>query len=408
MRNSFKVAKWEIKRNMTNKSFVISLFLTPIAFLLFMLIPQLLNGNESKEVVDVFILDELGVANEIDRLVKSEQLNWIVQITNINESDMGQQVIREENVVYIPFTEKALDEGAIQVYKSKDVSDSFLYEAIVLEGPLRQLQLARLDLSEDQKSVIAKGISVQKAEWQDNGREMGVVEGGDNSLKRAIPGLFAAIILLSSVITGMMIFTSASQEKKEKVAEVILSSVTPGELMQGKIIGYFVLGMTQVAVWLAIGLPVFVWKSELPIIEYLFVPQLLLLVLFAIAGYLLFAAIFVAIGATVEDMTTTGNFQGIVMMLPFLPLVFIGPIFGDPSGIIAKVGSFIPFTSPAVWIMRLSLVEEWPWMEISISVVILLATVWLMMKAAGKVFEIGMLMHGKNATPKEIWKWLWI
>ncbi|WHT48605.1 ABC transporter permease [Sporosarcina thermotolerans] len=408
MRNSFKVAKWEIKRNMTNKSFVISLFLTPIAFLLFMLIPQLLNGNESKEVVDVFILDELGVANEIDRLVKSEQLNWIVQITNINESDMGQQVIREENVVYIPFTEKALDEGAIQVYKSKDVSDSFLYEAIVLEGPLRQLQLARLDLSEDQKSVIAKGISVQKAEWQDNGREMGVVEGGDNSLKRAIPGLFAAIILLSSVITGMMIFTSASQEKKEKVAEVILFSVTPGELMQGKIIGYFVLGMTQVAVWLAIGLPVFVWKSELPIIEYLFVPQLLLLVLFAIAGYLLFAAIFVAIGATVEDMTTTGNFQGIVMMLPFLPLVFIGPIFGDPSGIIAKVGSFIPFTSPAVWIMRLSLVEEWPWMEISISVVILLATVWLMMKAAGKVFEIGMLMHGKNATPKEIWKWLWI
>ncbi|MBD7985687.1 ABC transporter permease [Sporosarcina sp. Sa2YVA2] len=407
MRNSFKVAKWEIKRNMMNKSFIISLLLTPAFFALFYFVPQLFGGNDEKKMIDVFIADELGVAQDIEQLVKDEQLHWKVHVTDLSEDEMGQQAALEENAVYIPLTEQALNDGVVQVYKGEDVDESFLFEAYMLEAPLRQLQLDQLDLSDEQKNVIAKGVSVQQADWQelDNGGEL--LEDDNDPLKQIIPGAFAAIILFSSVMTGMMIFTSASQEKKEKVAEIILSSVTPGELMQGKIIGYFVLGITQVIVWLGIGLPILAWKSDLPIIEYLFVPQLALLVILAIAGYLLFAAIFVAIGATVEDMTSTSNFQGLVMMLPFLPLIFIGPIIGDPSGIIAKIGSFIPFTAPAVWIMRLSLLEEWPWIEIGISLVVLFAAIWLVMKAAGKIFKIGILMYGKNATPKEIWKWLW-
>lgn len=407
MRNSFKVAKWEIKRNMMNKSFIISLLLTPAFFALFFFIPQLFNGDDAKNTIDVFITDELGVMKDIEQLVDDEQLHWNVQLTTISEPEMGQQASLKENAVYISLTEKALNDGVVQVYKSDDIDESFLYEAHMLETPLRQLQLDRLDLSDDQKNIIANGISVQQADWQEPNSGEDLLAEDNDPLKQIVPGAFAAIILFSSVMTGMMIFTSASQEKKEKVAEIILSSVTPGELMQGKIIGYFVLGITQVAVWLAIGLPILAWKSDLPIVEYLFVPQVLLLVFLAIAGYLLFAAIFVAIGATVEDMTSTSNFQGLVMMLPFLPLIFIGPIIGDPSGLIAKIGSFIPLTAPAVWIMRLSLLEEWPWIEIGISLVILVVAIWLTMKAAGKVFKIGILMYGKNATPKEIWKWLW-
>ncbi|HLU22237.1 MAG TPA: ABC transporter permease, partial [Bacillaceae bacterium] len=148
--------------------------------------------------------------------------------------------------------------------------------------------------------------------------------------------------------------------------------------------------------------------TDIPLMKYLLVPELLLLLLLALSGYLLFAAIFVAIGATVEDMTATSNFQGFVMMLPFLPLIFIAPIINDPSGLMAKIGSFFPLTSPSVWIIRLAMLEEWPWLEILISLPILLITIWLIMKAAGKIFKIGILMYGKNATPKEIWKWLWV
>ncbi|MCR2821489.1 ABC transporter permease [Lederbergia panacisoli] len=407
MRNSLKVAKWEIKRNMMNKSFIISLLLTPALFMFFFFVPQLFSGESSTEEVNVFLLDELQVWDDITAIVESQGLNWKLHVTDLSESEMQAQVAGTDNSVYIPLTEKTLDQGLINLYMSEDVGENFVYESYTLEAPLRQLQIDRLGLSEDQKNVIAKGISILKADAGDAGESEEAVSDESDPLKRVIPGAFAGIILFSIVMTGMMIFTSASQEKKEKVAEIILSSVTPGELMQGKIIGYFVLGITQVAVWLAVGLPLVAWKLDLPLVEYLLVPELLLLLVLAISGYLLFSAIFVAIGATVEDMTATSNFQGLVMMLPFLPLIFIGPIVGDPSGIIAKVGSFFPLTSPAVWIIRLSMLEEWPWVEIIIALAILFVTIWLMMKAAGKVFKIGILMYGKNATPKEIWKWLW-
>ncbi|MBS4219812.1 ABC transporter permease [Bacillus sp. FJAT-49711] len=407
MRNSLKVAKWEIKRNMMNKSFIISLLLTPALFMFFFFVPQLFSGGESTDEVNVFILDELQVWDDVTAIVESQELNWKLQLTDLTESEMQDQIAGTENTVYIPLTEKTLDQGLINLYMSEDVGENFTYEAYTLEAPLRQLQIDRLGLSEDQKNVIAKGISVQQADTGEPVESGEAVSDESDPLKRVIPGAFAGIILFSIVMTGMMIFTSASQEKKEKVAEIILSSVTPGELMQGKIIGYFVLGITQVVVWLAVGLPLVAWKLDLPLMEYLLVPELLLLLVLAISGYLLFSAIFVAIGATVEDMTATSNFQGLVMMLPFLPLIFIGPIIGDPSGIIAKVGSFFPLTSPAVWIIRLSMLEEWPWIEIVIALAILFVTIWFMMKAAGKVFKIGILMYGKNATPKEIWKWLW-
>ncbi|WP_234410444.1 ABC transporter permease [Caldalkalibacillus mannanilyticus] len=204
----------------------------------------------------------------------------------------------------------------------------------------------------------------------------------------------------------MMIFQSASQEKKEKVAEMVLSSITANDLMQGKIIGYFVLGIFQVTIWLVIALPIIEWRTDIPVFSYLFVPELLLLLLIAIAGYLLFASIFVSIGATVEEINTSSNFQGIIMMLPFIPFILFGPIFADPNGLIAKVGTFFPITAPGVLLIRLSILEEWPWIEILLAIVVLFVSIWLFMKLAGKIFKTGILLYGKNATPQEIWKWI--
>src|SRR5690625_7649642 len=223
-----------------------------------------------------------------------------------------------------------------------------------------------------------------------------------------MPGSFAGIILFSIVISGMMIFQSASQEKKDKIDEIILSSLTPNELMHGKIIVYFVLRIIQVFVWLGFVIPIVIWKFDFPMFEYLFVPELAILLLIAILGYLFFASIFVGLGATIEDVSTSGNFQGLVLMLPFVPFMLIGPVMSDPHGVIAKVGSFIPVTSPGILLLRLTMLEEWPTLEIAICLGILVVCVWLFMKLAGKVFQTGILLYGKNATPREIWRWLWM
>ena len=224
---------------------------------------------------------------------------------------------------------------------------------------------------------------------------------------RLLPGVVSGSIFLSVLLTGMLIFQSASKEKKEKVAEMILSSMDPHELMQGKIIGYFALGVTQVFIWLFCALPLVVWKFGLGSLKYLFVPKTFVLVFIALLGYFLFAALLVGLGATVEDVTTSSNFQGMIMMLPFSFSLFILPVLENPNGVVATIGSYLPFTASGTLIFRLSLLEVWPWSEIIVSIGLLLLTSWVCMKMTGKIFKVGILMYGKNASPREIWKWMW-
>lgn len=412
MRNTMKVAKWEIKRNLKNKSFVIGLFLTPIIMALFMIVPSLFSDSDP-ESIDIYIKDELQVAQDIEESIEGlDYIDWNIETTDLELDDIQLQLDESENMVYIPLTQSALNNGTIMMYTSEDIDQNFLNQTHLLEEPLRQLQLENLGLSTEALETISNGLSFEvdteiaddPVETDDPSEEISDVD----PLKRLIPGAFAGVILFSIVISGMMIFQSASQEKKDKIAEIILSSLTPNELMQGKIVGYFVLGIIQVLVWIGLATPVIMWKFDLPIFEYLFTPELIVLLFFAILGYLLFASLFVGLGATMEDVSTSGNFQGMVLMLPFIPFVLIGPIITDPHGLVAKVGSYIPITSPTVMIMRLSMIEDWSWMEIGISAAILVISVWLFMKLAGKIFKTGILLYGKNATPREIWKWLWI
>src|SRR5690625_358022 len=413
MRKTKKLAKWEIKRNMKNKSFIIGLFLTPLIFLFFAVVPSLFSDSDSEpEEIDVFVKDELHLIEEIRVAVEqNEFLNWDIKETELDESNIIDQVENSDHAVYIPLTSTALDEGLITVYISEDIEDEFMNQIGFIEEPLRQLQFEKLGLSPEELETISRGIAfethVDVSEDHASEELAGDPAEEADLYSRVIPGAFAGIILFSLVISGMMIFQSASQEKKDKIAEIILSSLTPNELMQGKIIGYFVLGIIQVFVWLGFAIPIVIWKFDLPIFEYLFVPELAVLLLIAILGYLFFASIFVGIGATIEDVSTSGNFQGMVLMLPFLPFVLVGPILHNPTGLVAQIGSYIPFTSPGILIIRLSMLEEWPWIEVLIAIAILLVSVWLFMKLAGKIFKTGILLYGKNATPKEIWKWLW-
>src|SRR5699024_7329911 len=132
----------------------------------------------------------------------------------------------------------------------------------VLAAPIKALQMQELGLSDEELAAVSMGIQFEKSAVEESGstEESGGGLLGENPLEQIIPGAFAGIILLSIVFSGMYIFQSASNEKKDKIAEIILSSLTPGELMQGKIFGYFALGMIQAVVFLAFAVPIAIWK----------------------------------------------------------------------------------------------------------------------------------------------------
>ncbi|WP_100009734.1 ABC transporter permease [Lentibacillus sediminis] len=413
MRNTMKVARWEVKRNIKNKSYIIGLFLTPAIFLFFFMAPTIFGGSDDdSSTTTVFVQDQLGVYEMLEETVNQAEFPWDMQQTDIAESEIGSALADAENTAYVILDDRVAESGTVPVYTSEGVGQSFSGQLQALAGPLQALQLQQLGLSEEEMAAVTQGVNFQETTAEElaagDGGTTETSEGGISGmmLERLVPGAFAGIIMLSIVFSGMAIFQSASQEKKDKIAEIILSSLTPNELMQGKIIGYFLLGLIQVAVFIAVVLPLAIWRLDIPVLEYLFVPELILLVGIAILGYLLFATIFVGIGATMADISTAGNFQGMVMMLPFLPFIFIGPVLSNPTGLMAQVGTYIPFTSPGVILLRLATMEEWPWIEIVIALAILVVSVWIFMKLAGKIFKTGILMYGKNATPGEIWKWI--
>jgi ABC-2 type transport system permease protein len=409
MRNSLKVAKWEVKRNLKHKSFLISLFLTPLIFIFFFTIPTLFQGSDDDQeelIIDVYVTDELGVTDDIEKRVQDMANYWVVH--RVADPEQALEEVREaERAVYLPLTEENITSGTIDVVASTELGDVEFSQLMAIEPIIKAAQLEEYGLTDDEVAVaVAVNPIALERQSPDTSSEMNETESIGPPFERIIPAGFAGLILFSVVITGMMIFQSASQEKKEKVAEMVLSSLTPTELMQGKIIGYFALGLIQSVVWIAIASPIIVWRFDLPVMSYLFVPELAVLIFIALAGYLLFAAIFVGIGATVEDMTASSNFQGLIFMLPWLPFILIGPILHDPEGLIAQVGSFVPVTAPGVLLIRLAILEEWPWIEIVLALVVLVISIWLLMKLAGKIFKTGILMYGKNATPQEIWKWM--
>lgn len=408
MHKTMKVAKWEIKRNLKNKSFVIGLFLTPILFLLFVFLGNLLSDadDEASNKTTVYIKDELNIFAALEETAEQLELSFDLEKTDIKEDAVKGELEDSENRAYLFLTEKGLESGVFPVYTSDDMNSLFHSQLQVFGETIKSIHLSQLGLTNEQLQEISKPIVFEQTSVDEIGKDDSKGAGFEDLLKKAVPGVFAGIILFSIVITSMMIFTSASEEKKDKVAEIILSSVTPGDLMQGKIVGYFVLGMIQALVILLFGIPFVMFQFDFPIMEYLLVPETLLFTVIALLGYLLFAALFVGIGSTMADISTAGNLQGMVMLLPFLPAIFIGPVIANPSGIFAVIGSYIPFSSPGILILRLSLLDEWPWLEIIISLVILVASIWLCMKLAGKIFKVGILLYGKNATPQEIWKWL--
>lgn len=407
MQNSLKVAKWEIKRNLKNKTFVIGLFITPALFILFFFLGSLFSdSDENEENMTVYINEDIGFFEVIEAVNEENDFGWELHATDTLKTELTE--LDESYTAYLFINEQSLEENQIATYTSEEADPLFPGQLQALSPPLQVMKAEAAGLNEREINQLLEPILFVEGTNQEetSTSEESAITALEDPWKSILPGAFAGVIMLSITFTGMAIFQSASQEKKDKIAEIILSSLTPSELMQGKIIGYFILGLIQVAVFVAALLPFVMWQTDIPVVEYLFVPETILFVLIALLSYLMFAAIFVGVGATMSDVSSAGNLQGLVMMLPFIPFIIIGPVLGNPDGLIATVSTYIPFTAPSVLLMRLTMLDSWPWIEIIISLAVIVLSIFIFMKIAGKIFKVGILLYGKNATPKEIWKWI--
>lgn len=393
MRNIWKIARWEIMRNLTNKQFIFGLLLTPVIMVLFGGAPHVLDRWNQPASVTYYIIDEINAAPLLQTMLPDN----ITLKLHDNAASLDEKVRIDKASGYFHLTPEFISTGEIDLMINDRNSESISALRTSLTSVLQQSRLAMTEISPAQLVYLTSSAQVKQIPIDE-----GAVPPEAQIVASAV---FTFLIFMLIMISGGMLMQSALQEKRDRMAEVILSSIRPGALMQGKIIGHFILGIIQMGVWVAIGLPVAVYFLEFPVFEALSGVNLPILLFFGLVGYLLFSSMFVALGATMEDLQSASNSQGLVVMLPMLSMLFLVPVITNPDGTVAVFASLFPFTSPAVVMLRSGLTTIPLWQTLT-SAAILVVTAILMIQMAAKIFRVGMLMYGKTATPKEILRWL--
>jgi len=224
--------------------------------------------------------------------------------------------------------------------------------------------------------------------------------------------MYVLFFLMYMVILlyGMNVARSIIEEKTSRVFEVLLATIRPEEMMAGKVIGVGSVGLTQVAVWLVTAViltsgPILTALGAGAVHISLSAMQLIFFVVYFLLGYLLYSSIAAALGAMVNSEQELQQLN-MFLVMPLAGCMFaLAPVISNPSGPIARIISLIPFCTPLIMYLRISLAQPPAW-EIALSIVLMIATTLAILWVTARIYRVGILMYGKKPNLPEILRWL--
>jgi ABC-2 type transport system permease protein len=222
------------------------------------------------------------------------------------------------------------------------------------------------------------------------------------AFNRMLPFVFAGLLVFGVMIGGQTLLTQTVEEKSNRVIEVLLSAVSPIELMAGKILGQMAVSMLVLALYIGMGLFLLVSFAMIGLLD----PVLIVyFAVFFVISYLLFAAVFSAVGAAVNEMREAQSLMTPVMLALMAPWMFAPVIGREPNSTFAVALSFIPPVNTFAMMIRLASATPPPAWQVLVTTVVGLATAGGVTWFAAKVFKIGLLMHGKAPNIATLMRW---
>jgi len=225
----------------------------------------------------------------------------------------------------------------------------------------------------------------------------------------------AILIYMSLFIYGAQVMRGVIEEKTSRIIEVIVSSVKPFQLMAGKIVGVGLVGLTQFVIWIGLSTAISYYlgiKGGMGGQMTVFIHslganaayELSCFVFYWISGFLLYSALFAAVGSAVDSETETQQFMfPITLPLLFTYILCVSYLFTVPDSPLAVWLSIIPFTAPVAMMMRLPFSPA-PW-QLAISMALMVVGFLFTTYVAARIYRVGILMYGKKTNFKEIAKW---
>lgn len=425
----------EYAERVRKKSFLITTILMPLLMLALMIIPTLIVAFSDHEESTIVVIDRTGVIGS--QLISDDITKY--EVTDI-ALDSALKIADVSAIVEIPASAISVN-STVRVFSNEPSSMKLESDirhqinSIIENERLKQYNIDNLSkIMEEVKSdiIIQTFRNDPESDSDDN-------EQSSTMISYMIAMALTFLLYMLILIYGQMVMTSIIEEKTNRVLELVVSSVKPTQLMLGKILGIGLVAVTQIVIWGALIalLSAFVMPMILPheiaadvaaINAGSFDPSTLnydidmlqaiamlsnismifhlfgWLLVFLVGGFLLYAAISAAIGASVDNIQDTSQLQWISTVPIILGIMFAMVACNDPNSSMAIWTSIIPFTSPMVMVARIPFgIPEW---QIFLSAIILyitfIATVW----CAAKIYRVGIFMYGKKPTVKDLVKWM--
>lgn len=328
-----------------------------------------------------------------------------------NEQSLKEAIGSKEIKGYILVSEEAPDGFPAVAYKSESMFDSSITGALrtALQAIKQEQVISNAGLSAQQKALLLAPVVIESAQISvsDNGAGK---TADQQALAMGFVYVMIILLFMGIFVTSQLIATEITAEKSSRVMEILVTSVAPLKQMFGKITGMFLVGLLQIAVYVAVFLVnvsmphntslLAGWNLNLGDID----PQLYAFgLIFYLTGYFLYATLCAAVGSIVsrtEDLAQA--------MMPITVLAMAGfyiGIFGmsSPDSTLVQVASFIPFFTPFAMFLRIGLTDP-AWWEIGLSLGLLLATIMILGWISAKIYRTGVLLYGKRPTFKELRK----
>ena len=396
VRTVWQIARREIREHGRSKSFLIT---TAVTFLLvggLVIVPGLIGGDTSE-----YTIGSVGEGNE-QIVTAAEQLG-----NASDEPDAEPSVSMEiETFADQESAEAAIDAGeldAVLIDGSQVIVESVggFGESEVLallQQGAASVQLEMLVAESGQ--AAADVIEVMTSDPLETTTLSGQEAGDETRGAVAYAGLL--LLYLAVLLYGNWMLAGVTEEKSNRVVEVLLSSVKPWQILAGKIIGIGALGIAQFAGTILVALVALNVTDalELPSLDAALVFNL---IVWFILGFLLFAVLYGAAGSLVSRMEDAQNVAFPMSMIAVAGFFVSIAALSDPDGTAAVIGTFIPFTAPFVVPVRAALEAIPAWQYVA-AVVITIATIVGLVLVAGRIYAGGLLQFGSRVKLSEAWR----
>ena len=414
----------EYSSRVKKKSFIVLTLLLPILFIGSFFVPLLLSQIKDSKEKHIAVIDNTG---QYGYFLQSND-SYIFEVIDDDVSVLKQNLGKDLFAIIQINDDLSINPSAITLFSEKQAPmDLLSYLNTTLSGVAKSRQIddwSKLNavdpllisqLRTEIERLTKINISTIRLDNQDE-RESSTL------LASSIGGGFTFLMYMFILLYGTMVLNGVVEEKSSRIVEVLICTVKPFNLMMGKIIGIGLTGLTQLVIWLFLGLlllsittifgdAILDSENKMSIITNIdlllsvnWIEIFIYFILLFIGGYLIYASIFAMFGAAVDNAQDTQQFVMPVTVL-FL-FAFYAAIYSlqNPDGPLAFWCSLIPFTSPIVMMVRIPFgIPLW---EKLLSVVILYLTIIFIVKIAAKIYRIGILMYGKKPSLKELFRWI--